>query len=336
MDGRHRGRRRNPIGLRWPQEEALAAVFEGNAHFKDGGLTLTPGAALIAATSLWDTPPPRKAILWALRAIALSSLDRDAFAGLVRHVIVSFEVIATLETSASAAWSIAEAGDDYRLTLQEFARAARALKCKFAATTVDSGTSEQPYLDRCAAVFALMPSHTSGFVRLEELVEWIAPQRARIQNGVLVQLHTKSARSTPQPMSARGQGLRFNFTNSHGAQKTSRQHQRMEAAAVNIQKSWRASAERARLVRSWSLEAAVLRAELGRPGSSPEVPFAPPLTDTQQVTTAELAAVRIQAAYRGSAVRKPPEFPDESDESETESETDSDANSFSPPPSPKA
>ena len=110
-----------------------------------------------------------------------------------------------------------------------------------------------------------------------------------------------------------------------------RQQQQIEAAALRIQKSWRASVDRARLIRTWSLEAAELRKELGLPPSGPVPLLASRSDDTHQIAAEEIAAVKIQAVYRGSAARKPPSLPDESDESL--SETDSDADSFSPPPS---
>jgi hypothetical protein len=322
------GRRRHRT-LRWPQEEAVTEVFERHAQFKDGALGLTPGAAFVAAGSLWDTPPPRNSLLRALRAVALPSLDRVAFTKVLRHVVVSFEVVATIEKSASAAWSIVEADDDCRLTLQEFARAAKELKCDCPGTA-DSAAAVQPYLDRCAAVFARMASYDGGFVLLEELVEWIAPQRARNRSAKSV--GTRPAKKSPRPQAMGADGVHTQFISTGNAAKThQRQQQQTEAAALTIQKSWRASVDRARLVRSWSLEAAMLRSELGMLQTDPLPHLASESADAHQIVAEEIAAVRIQAVYRGSAARKPPAFPDESDDSLTD--TDSDADSFSPPPS---
>jgi hypothetical protein len=122
-------RRGQPRLLRWPAEEDVTECFGKYAHYRDGGLTVSPGAALAAAESLWaDRPPPRRLLMRAHRAVgAASSLDCAAFARLLHHVVVSLEVMTIVVRSASVAWTAVAAADDCKTFLVPRAHSAARL-----------------------------------------------------------------------------------------------------------------------------------------------------------------------------------------------------------------
>ena len=98
-----------------------------------------------------------------------------------------------------------------------------------------------------------------------------------------------------------------------GAKHSGARNRREETtAAVAIQKSWRASSDRADLTRSLSREAARLREDLGMP-LSPTTPRVGEAVDGGE--DVETAVIKIQAVVRGSAARRAPSLPDDSSSS---------------------
>lgn len=91
--------------------------------------------------------------------------------------------------------------------------------------------------------------------------------------------------------------------------KAARNRREQTAAAVAIQKSWRASSDRADLTRSLSREATQLRQGLEMDLETDEADEA-----------LESAAVKIQAVIRGSSARRLPSLPDDSSSSEDSEE----------------